>query len=100
MNNIYIYMIIMAGVTYLIRMLPLVLFRKKIENPFIQSFLYYVPYTVLGSMTFPAIFSSTSSFISALSGTIVAMYLAYKEKSLVMVAVFACITVFIVECMI
>lgn len=100
MNSIYIYMIIMAGVTYLIRMLPLVLFRKKIENPLIQSFLYYVPYTVLGSMTFPAIFTSTSSFISALSGTVVAMYLAYKEKSLVTVAVCACITVYIIECII
>lgn len=92
-----IYMAIMAGVTYLIRMLPLALFRKKIENNFIQSFLFYVPYAVLGAMTFPAIFYSTSSLYSAIAGTIVAVVMALKEKSLLTVALMACLTVYVVE---
>ena len=60
-ENIFIYIAVMALVTYLIRMLPLVIFRKKIENRFIRSFLYYIPYAVLAAMTFPAVFSSTGS---------------------------------------
>ena len=97
MNDLIIYMIVMAGVTYLIRMIPLVIFRKKIDHTYVKSFLFYVPYTVLGSMTFPAIFYSTSSFISAAFGTCVALYLSYKEKSLVSVAVLACVAVFFIE---
>ncbi len=92
-----IHIAIMAGVTYLIRMLPMVLFRKKIENNFIKSFLFYVPYAVLGAMTFPAIFYSTSSLYSAIAGTIVAVVMAFKEKSLLTVALTACLTVYVVE---
>ncbi len=92
-----IHVLVMAGVTYLIRMLPLVIFKKKIESNFIKSFLYYVPFAVLGAMTFPAIFSSTSSLYSAIAGTMVAIFLAYKEKSLLTVASCACLTVYIVE---
>lgn len=91
------YIIIMAGVTYLIRMLPMVIFKKKIESNFIKSFLFYVPYAVLGAMTFPDVFKSTASFYSAIAGTIVAIILAIKEKSLITVALSACFVVYIVE---
>lgn len=97
MNNIYIYILVMAVTTYLIRMLPLALFKKEIKSPFIKSFLYYVPYACLACMTFPAILSSTSSIISGFIGLIVAVILAYKDKSLINVALFACLSVFIVE---
>ena len=87
----------MAAVTYLIRMLPMVLIKRKIENRFIRSFLFYVPYAVLGAMTFPDIFSSTSSFYSAAAGTAAAVVLAIKEKGLLTVALSACFTVYAVE---
>lgn len=95
--SIYIYILVMAGITYLIRMLPLVLSKKEITNVFIKSFLYYVPYACLAAMTFPAILFSTACWISALAGFIVAIIASYKEKSLLSVALLACITVFIVE---
>ncbi|MDE7309120.1 MAG: AzlD domain-containing protein [Lachnospiraceae bacterium] len=97
MHNIYIYILAMAGVTYLIRMLPLVLLKKKITNKYIKSFLYYVPYTCLAAMTFPAILHSTANICSALAGLIVAVITAYRGKSLLTVALFACIAVFIIE---
>lgn len=89
---------VMAGVTYLIRMLPLVIFRKKIENRFVQSFLYYIPYAVLAAMTFPAVFSATGGgLVSALVGVAVALLLAFFEKGLVTVALCACAAVFVTE---
>ena len=94
--NVYIYILVMAGVTYLIRMLPLAL-KKEITNPFIKSFLFYVPYACLAAMTFPAILSATASVISAVVGFVVALIAAYKEKSLLTVALLACGAVFIVE---
>lgn len=98
MNNIYIYILVMAGVTYLIRMLPLVLFKKEITSPFIKSFLYYVPYACLAAMTFPAILTATSAgIISGAAALIVALIVAYKEKSLLTVAVCACAAAFIAE---
>ena len=97
MKNFYIYLLVMAGVTYLIRMLPLVLVKKKIQNKFILSFLHYIPYTVLSVMTIPAIFYSTSYKISAVVGFIAALIAAYFEKSLVKVATFACISVLLTE---
>ena len=96
-HNVYIYILVMAGVTYLIRMLPLVLFRKEITSPFIKSFLYYVPYACLAAMTFPAILFSTAGVVSALVGFVAALIAAYKEKSLLTVALCACAAVFIVE---
>ena len=96
-HNIYLYILVMAGVTYLIRMLPLALSRREITSPFIRSFLYYVPYACLAAMTFPAILYSTASVISALAGFGVALIAAYKEKSLLTVALLACGAVFIVE---
>ena len=96
-NNIYIYILVMAVVTYLIRMLPLAIWRKEISSPFVKSFLYYVPYACLAAMTFPAILSATASVISGAVGFAVALYLAYKEKSLLTVALIACAAVFVVE---
>lgn len=94
---IYAYIFVMAGVTYLIRMLPLTLFQKKISNVYIRSFLYYIPYACLTAMTFPAILYATESPVSALAGFIVAVLLALKKGSLVTVAISACTTVFVAE---
>ena len=91
------YLIVMAGVTYLIRVIPFVLINKKIENRFINSFLYYIPYTVLSAMTFPAILYATGSMISAAAGLLTAIFIAYKGMGLLIVAIGACLAVFIVE---
>ena len=88
---------IMAGMTYLIRVSPMVIFRKKIENNRIKSFLYYIPYTVLAAMTFPAIFTSTQSQIGAVAGCLVAVLLAYFKRGLLVVALGAAGTVFLVS---
>ncbi|MCR4993469.1 MAG: AzlD domain-containing protein, partial [Lachnospiraceae bacterium] len=95
--NIYIYILVMAVVTYLIRMLPLTLIRGKIKSRFIRSFLYYVPYACLMAMTFPAVFFSASSMIAAIAGVGVAIILALKGKGLMTVALAASITVFLVS---
>ncbi len=96
-ENFFVYLLVIAGVTYLVRMLPMVLVKKKITNTFIRSFLYYVPYAVLGVMTVPAIFYSTSYFVSAIVGFVVACVLAYFEKSLLTVAASACGAVLVCE---
>lgn len=97
-TNIYVYILVMAGVTYLIRVLPLVLFKKEITSPFVKSFLYYVPYACLAAMTFPAILTATAGgILSGAIGLVVALIAAYKEKSLLTVALFACAAVFIAE---
>lgn len=96
-TNIYLYILVMAGVTYLIRVLPMVLSRKEITSPYIKSFLYYVPYACLAAMTFPAILFSTSSVVSAVVGFGAALIAAYREKSLLSVAIVACIAVFVTE---
>lgn len=93
----FIYLLVMAGVTYLVRMIPLVLIKKKVTNRFIKSFLYYVPYSVLAVMTVPAIFSATSYLISAVIGFAVALILSYMEKSLIVVASSACAAVLVTE---
>ena len=89
--------LVMAFTTYLIRVTPMVLFQRKINNQWVKSFLYYVPYVVLSAMTFPAIFSSTGSKLSATFGCVVAMILAYFKRSLLTVALGAAITAFIVQ---
>mgnify|MGYP003754283169 FL=1 len=89
-------MLVMFGVTYLIRVLPFVIFQKKIENKFVRSFLAYIPYTVLGVMTFPAVFYATGSVLTASAGVIVALVLAYRGKGLFEVAIFASLTAFLV----
>ena len=83
--KVLIYIAIMAGVTYLIRMIPFTVFQKKIRSRFVLSFLHYVPYAVLSAMTIPAIFYSTGSMITAAVGTVVAIVLAYFEKPLIVV---------------
>ena len=96
-DNFFFYLFIMAGVTYLIRMLPLILIKKEIKNKFIISFLHYVPYTVLAVMTIPAIFYSTSAVYSAVCGLLVALILAFFEKGLLTVALASAVAVFIAE---
>ena len=80
------YLLVMAGVTYLIRALPLVLCRKKIQNRYLLSFLYYMPYAVLSAMTVPAIFFATESILAASAGFLVALILAFFKRSLITVA--------------
>lgn len=94
---VYIYIMTMALVTYLIRMLPLTVYRKKIENRTMKSFLHYVPYTCLTAMTFPGILYSTGNIISAAAGFLVALILGFKEKSLIVVAAVSCVAVYICE---
>ena len=96
-GNIYLYILVMAVVTYLVRMLPLTLIRREIKNVYIRSFLYYSPDATLAAMTFPAILYASSSLWSSLAGFAVALILAYKGKGLVMVAIFACAAAFLVE---
>ena len=93
--SIVIYIAVMAGVTYAIRMIPFAFFTKKIESKFLKSFLYYVPYAVLSAMTFPAIFYSTGNTITAAVGTAVALILAYFDLPLIAVAVSASAAAFI-----
>ena len=94
---IYGYIFVMAGVTYLIRMLPLTLIQKKITNIYIRSFLYYITYDCLTAMTFPAILYATRSPVSGAAGFLTAVILALRKKSLITVAGFACIGVFLTE---
>ena len=89
------YIIVMAGMTYLIRMLPFAFFRKKIKSEFIKSLLYYVHYAVLSAMTIPAVFYSTGSFPTAIAGTVAALVLAYFDLPLIVVALAASLTAFI-----
>ena len=96
-GRFFIYLAVMAGVTYLIRVIPLAAFNKKIESRAIRSFLYYVPYAVLAAMTIPDIFYSTSSVYSALAGLVVAVILALFNKGLLTVALLSCVAVFITE---
>ena len=83
----------MAGTTYLIRMLPFVLFRKKIKNRYILSLLYYIPYAVLASMTFPYVFFATGNVLTALIGTTVAIVASLCKRSLIVVAILSCLSV-------
>jgi branched-subunit amino acid transport protein len=92
-------MLIMALVTYLIRVLPLTLIRKEITNTFIRSFLYYVPYVTLAAMTFPAMMDATDSPVAGAIAFIFAIILAWKGASLFVVSVLACIMVFVIELM-
>lgn len=96
-HNIYIYIAVMAAVTYLIRVLPLTLIRKKITNVTLRSFLYYVPYVTLAIMTFPAIINATNSIWSGIAALLAGVLLAYFGISLFGVAVCSCAIVFIIE---
>ncbi len=96
-RNIYIYIFIMAAVSYTIRVLPLTLIKKQIKNQFIQSFLYYVPYVTLAVMTFPAIINATGSIYSGFAAFIVGIIVAWRGFDLFKVAITCCSTVFILE---
>lgn len=97
MNNIWIYILIMAGVTYIIRALPLTLIRKPIENQFIKSFLYYVPYVTIAVMTFPAIIEATQVPLAGVIALVVGVIASWKGANMVSVAGMCCVTVFLVE---
>ena len=91
------YLLVMAGVTYLIRMLPLTVFRKEIKSRFVMSFLHYVPYAVLGAMTIPDVLYSTGNMGTALVGLAVAVVLAWRGKGLLTVAIAACVGVAVAQ---
>ncbi len=93
--SIALYIAVMAGVTYLIRMLPFVCFRREIKSQFLRSLLYYIPYAVLAAMTFPAIFYSTGDTLSAAIGTAAALILAYFNLPLIVVALAAALSAFV-----
>ncbi len=97
LNNTWIYIAVMAGVTYLIRVLPLTLIRKEIKNQTIRSFLFYVPYVTLAVMTFPAIVQATDSMWAGLAALVAGIVLAWCGGSLLQVAVVACAVVFVLE---
>jgi branched-subunit amino acid transport protein len=95
--NVYLYIIVMAVVTYLVRVLPLTLIRKEIKNKTIRSFLYYVPYVTLAVMTFPAMLYATGTIWSGVAALIVAMVVAFRGAGLMQVALSACVAVFLLE---
>lgn len=95
--NLYVYIAAMALTTYLIRMLPLTVFRKPIKSRFFRSFLHYVPYACLTAMTFPAILGDTASVLSGAAALLVAVVLAYLNQSLIVVAVASSAAVFLLE---
>lgn len=96
-HNIYIYILIMAAVSYAIRVLPLTLIRKEIPNRFVRSFLYYVPYVTLSIMTFPAIIEATQSPIAGVIALLVGIVAAWFGAGLFPVAISCCVSVFVVE---
>ena len=95
--NFFVYLIVTAGTTYLVRMLPLVLMKGRIKSRFLLSFLHYIPYAVLSVMTIPAIFSATGDIRTAAAGFVTAMILAWRGKSLLTVAAAACAAVLAAE---
>ena len=95
--NIYVYIATMAITTYLIRMLPLTIFRKPIKNRFLRSFLYYVPYACLTAMTFPSILSGAGTLAAGIAALVVAVALSYLEKSLLTVALSSSAAVLLVQ---
>ena len=95
--SIYLYIAAMAVTTYLIRLLPMTLFRRPIKSRFLRSFLHYVPYACLSAMTFPSILSSTESLASGIAALVTAILLAYHGKSLIIVALSSSCAVLVVQ---
>lgn len=93
-SSILLYIIAMALTTYLIRMIPFTLFKRKITSTFALSFFYYMPYAVLSAMTFPFIFHSTGSLIASAGGTLAALIAAFKGLSITVTAIIACVVAF------
>ncbi len=96
-GNVYIYIFIMAGVSYLLRTLPMTVMRKPIKNRFIRSLLYYIPYVTLTVMTFPAILSATGSTLTGAAALIVGILLSYFTGNLFIVAIGCCMSVFLLS---
>ena len=96
-KKFFIYLIILAGSTYILRAIPFVAFRNKIENTFVKSFLHYIPYTVLTAMTVPAVFFATDSIPAAAIGFVVAVIFALWDRGLTTVAIVSCLAVFLSE---
>lgn len=96
-HNIYFYIFIMAAVSFAIRVLPLTLIRKQIKNPFLQSFLYYMPYVTLAVMTFPAIIEATQIPMAGAAALLVGIAAAWFGASLFQVSVSCCLIVFVLE---
>ena len=96
-HNVYIYILVMALITYAIRVIPLTLIHGEIKNKVIKSFLYYVPYVTLAVMTFPSILTATDTPVSALAAFLAAIVAAWNGKSLFFVAILSCVVVFAVE---
>lgn len=97
MKDFWVYLLILAGSTYLVRAIPFAAFQKKITNRFIRSFLYYIPYAVLAAMTFPAALYATGHISSAAVGLVVGGFFALKGKGLTFVAVVSCVSALVVE---
>lgn len=106
LTNLIICMAVMAGVTFFIRVFPLLFFKKKIENNWVQDFFYYIPFCVLAAMTFPSVFTSTvpngeiasaQHIVAAVVATQVALILSWRRMSLVMVALISVIAAILVE---
>ena len=95
--SLYLYILTMAVTTYLIRLLPLTVFRKPIKSCFVKSFLHYVPYACLTAMTFPAILYDTTYILSGIAALLVAIVLAFRGKSLLTVSLASCVVVFLCE---
>ncbi len=91
------YILVMGATTYLLRVLPMLFIRKPIENTFIRSFLYYVPYITLAVMTFPAITTASGNVIAGWAAFLIGMFLAWKDKSMIQVALVCCILVYILQ---
>ena len=96
-KEFWIYLLVLAGSTYLIRTIPFAAVRERITNRFIRSFLYYIPYTVLAAMTFPAALYATENVVAAAVGLLVAVLFAVRGRGLTFVAVVSCVTVFAVD---
>lgn len=96
-HNVYLYLFVMAAVTYLIRVLPLTLIRREIKNDGVRSFLYYVPYVTLAVMTFPAIIDATGSALAAIAALLIAAALAWRGAGLFPVSLAACAVVFVLD---
>lgn len=96
-NSLLISVAVMAAVTYLPRVLPLAVFRRKIKNPFVRSFLLYMPYGILAAMVFPAVFYSTASIVSAAAGALISFLLAWKRHGLLTVAIGGTLAVLLAE---
>ena len=97
MKNIWLYILVSAGVSYIIRAMPLVLIRREIKNRTLRSFLYYVPYVTLAVMTFPAIMEATQNPVAGLLALLAGILLAWRGGSLFLVAVVCCLVVFVSE---